>query len=137
MISQSKIIARSLRHKPKLSGQNFQKFRWTFTSGISHELSYDKGHRAFKADLLIHRRCWFCRWIRKISFISHAPLKISTEWLRGSGGTSINKLTVHPSQIHLHCQGSPSHTADKHTFYPQTLCFSCCPRWLPDRQAKP
>ncbi len=34
-------------------------------AGISHELSYDKGHRAFKADLLIHRRCWFCRWIRK------------------------------------------------------------------------
>ena len=31
----------------------------------------------------------------------------------------------------------PTHTADKHTFYPQTLCFSCCPRWLPDRQAKP
>lgn len=43
----------------------FSKFRWTFTSGISHELSYDKGHRAFKADLLIHRRCWFCCWIRK------------------------------------------------------------------------
>lgn len=58
-------IARSLRHKPKLSGQDFQKFSWTFTSGISHELSYDKGHRTFKADLLIHRRCWFCRWIRK------------------------------------------------------------------------
>lgn len=57
--------------------------------------------------------------------------------LQGSGGTSINKLTVHPSQIHLHCHGSPSHTADKHTFYPQTLCFSCCPRWLPDRQAEP
>lgn len=73
----------------------------------------------------------------EISFISHAPLKISTEWLRGSGGTSINKLTVHPSQIHLHCHGSPSHTADKHTFYPQTLCFSCYPRWLPDRQAEP
>lgn len=63
----------------------------------------------------------------EISFISHAPLKISTEWLRGSGGTSINKLTVHPSQIHLHCQGSPSHTADKHTFYPQTLCFHAAP----------
>lgn len=63
----------------------------------------------------------------EISFISHAPLKISTEWLRGSGGTSINKLTVHPSQIHLHCQGSPSHTADKHTFILKLYVFMLPP----------